>query len=98
MEPTSPIAVTKNVLLSQRNLISAAEKGNVSAVRKVLHSHQVDPDAKIKNAGEERSPLHIACGYGQHSVVAELLKAGADPCASSSSGRTPLHDACQGVT
>lgn len=56
------------------NLISAAEKGNVSAVRKVLHSHQVDPDAKIKNAGEERSPLHIACGYGQHSVVAELLK------------------------
>lgn len=24
------------------------------------------------------------------------MQAGADPCASSSSGRTPLHDACQG--
>ena len=40
----------------------------------MLHGHQVNPDVKIRNAGEDRSPLHIACGYGQDAVVAELLK------------------------
>lgn len=54
--------------------MSAAAKGDASAVRKALHNHQGNPDAKVKNAGEERSPLHIASGYGQHAVVAELLK------------------------
>lgn len=55
-------------------LVSAAAKGNASAVRQALHNHKGDPDAKVKDAGEERGPLHVASGYGQHEVVAELLK------------------------
>lgn len=56
------------------DLVSAAQKGNAEAVRNVLNNAHINPDTKVINSGGERSPLHIACGYGQHNVVAELLK------------------------
>lgn len=52
-------------------LINAAQKGDVGAVRQVLDNRSVDPDRKTRY--QARSALHLACGYGQFSVVEELL-------------------------
>ncbi|CAH1786174.1 unnamed protein product [Owenia fusiformis] len=87
------ISVPANRSLSTE-LVQATERGDTSAVKKVLRSTNVNPDLKWKP--EQRSPLQMACGYGQHTVVEELLTAGADANQIDNGGRTPLHEACQG--
>ncbi len=53
-------------------LINAAASGDVAVVRDVLEGTRVDPDSKHRY--QERSALHLACGYGQLSVVEQLLQ------------------------
>lgn len=43
----------------------------------------------------DRSPLHIACQFGEESTVEWLLEKGLNPSAVDDRGRTALHCACQ---
>ena len=45
--------------------------GDSGAVKQLLDSTQLDPDSRTRY--QSRSALHLACGYGQMSVVEELL-------------------------
>ena len=53
-------------------LVAAAEKGDTRTVRLVLNSTHADPDKKTRY--QQRSALHLACGYGQRDVVEQLLQ------------------------
>ena len=48
--------------------------GDSGAVKQLLDATQLDPDSKTRY--QSRSALHLACGYGQTSVVEELLLVG----------------------
>ena len=47
------------------------QTGDSGAVKQLLDSTQLDPDSRTRY--QSRSALHLACGYGQMSVVEELL-------------------------
>ncbi|MGD1939255.1 MAG: ankyrin repeat domain-containing protein [Cyanophyceae cyanobacterium] len=69
------------------NLWAAIEAGNVEQVQALLTA-----DAGNVNARDEggRSPLMVACGYGQAPCVALLLTKGADVSAQTDDGETAL--------
>lgn len=46
----------------------------MEAIKKVLDSGSLVPDITVMREGFEKSPLSLACIYGQASVVEELLK------------------------
>jgi len=76
---------------AERALVSAAESGNIEAVKQHLAAG-VDVNAKNKNG---TTPLHKATGRG-HKEVAELLIAnGADVNAKLDGGQTPLDSAIE---
>lgn len=54
-------------------------------------------DLACRGAPHGDPPLHEASTRGSVAVVRLLLQHGADPCAPSPSGRSPLHAACQGA-
>lgn len=73
---TGSVSETESSISSQEShastlLVEAAEKGDTKTVRLVLTSTRTDPDKKTKY--QERSALHLACGYGQRDVVEQLL-------------------------
>ena len=55
-------------------LAEATERGNASAIRHILESGEVMPDVTVHREGFDKSPLSLACTYGQTSVVEELIK------------------------
>lgn len=56
------------------------------AVAKVLLDHGAQP-----NAGQDHTPLHIACSLGDSPMVRLLLERGADPNHMTRNGLVPLH-------
>ena len=56
-----------------KELGEATEKGDIVAVKKILGKVN-NTDIKIKREGMGKSPLMIACTYGQTPVVDELLQ------------------------
>ena len=56
---------------SSTAFLEAAERGDSHTVKQVLDSTNINPD--IRSKIDSRSALHIACGYGQTTVVRELL-------------------------
>ena len=77
-------------------LLSAAEKGDLTAVRDCLDEAKYkDLVADINAKGlDEFTPLHFAVSEGHGETVKLLLEMGAKIDSTSSSGRTPLHVAC----
>ncbi|CAD7696021.1 unnamed protein product [Ostreobium quekettii] len=68
------------------------ERGNLVAVRKLLASN---PNCvNIVNAGENRTPLHVASWHGFDHIVKQLLQHSARHEAQDRFGNTPLHLAC----
>eukprot|EP00803_Ostreobium_quekettii_P000443 evm.model.scf_3144.2 EVM.evm.TU.scf_3144.2 scf_3144:12493-14043(+) len=68
------------------------ERGNLVAVRKLLASN---PNCvNIVNAGENRTPLHVASWHGFDHIVKQLLQRSARYDAQDRFGNTPLHLAC----
>ena len=57
----------------KNELGEATEKGDVEKVKELLGSTTINSDVKIKREGLGKSPLLIACTYGQTPVVEELL-------------------------
>ncbi|XP_052799301.1 poly [ADP-ribose] polymerase tankyrase-1-like [Mya arenaria] len=74
----------------------ATEKGDLDRVKSLMEKVNVDNDLRIKREGLGKSPLLIACTYGQVPVVEEFLQSGVDPLSRMSNGRTTLHEACVG--
>jgi ankyrin repeat protein len=74
---------------ANRNLLDAAEKGNLEEVKRLL-----DKGAEVdaRDIGDW-TPLHLAADKGHTDVVRLLLDRGADVEASTDRGRTPLHHA-----
>ena len=58
------------------DLINAAQSGNTERVNTILSKESVNPDKKKRYT--ERGALHLACGYGQTSVIKELLEVNID--------------------
>ena len=54
------------------DLIHAAQSGNAERVSTILSKESVNPDSKKYYT--ERGALHLACGYGQTSVINDLLE------------------------
>lgn len=77
-------------------LHEAAERGDFTAVTKLLSDKNIDVNEKAGGHRAHRTALHRAAGYGHLEVVKVLLKTGADPAKCSSARRTPLHEACTG--
>ena len=64
-----------NFLVSELKveLGEASEKGDIEKVKRILEK-VTNTDVKIKREGLGKSPLLIACTYGQTPVVDELLQ------------------------
>ena len=60
----------------------ATERGNATTIRNMLESGDLKPDIIVNREGFDKSPLSLACTYGQTSVVEELLKVGGFVCLS----------------
>ena len=72
----------------QKDLLQAAERGNVDLIRGVLSNFMVDINFMTES---NTSPLIIAaCGAGNIHVVQILLDRGAEPNIANNKGRTPL--------
>jgi len=52
----------------------ATEKGDIEKVKMLMEKVNVGDDVKIKREGLGKSPLLIACTYGQVPVVEEFLQ------------------------
>jgi len=71
---------------ADKNLLAAAEKGDLKAVQKAIAS-----GAKIgAQDADGWTPLLFATSKGNVELVMELLKAGADPNQATTKGQTPL--------
>ena len=68
-------------------LIDAAKRGDISAVRKLI-AKGANPNA-VNNSSI--TPLLAACYYGHHLVVAELVSKNADVNFKNEDDHTPLH-------
>uniref|UniRef100_A0A4W4GEQ2 Poly [ADP-ribose] polymerase n=1 Tax=Electrophorus electricus TaxID=8005 RepID=A0A4W4GEQ2_ELEEL len=77
--------------LAQRDLFEACRNGDVSRVKRLVDS--VNVNAKDM-AGRKSTPLHFAAGFGRKDVVEHLLQTGANVHARDDGGLIPLHNAC----
>ena len=75
-----------------KELLLAAERGNVDIIRRVLSSFTVDINFMTER---RRSPLISAATYGHKNVVQLLLDRGAEINMATQHGVTPLHRAAQ---
>lgn len=74
----------------------AAAEGDTAAVILLLGlGAQVDRHV-VSKVLPGHTPLHVACRYGNASVAAELLRAGASPDTRDAHGMAPLHYAASG--
>ncbi|KAL3628453.1 hypothetical protein CASFOL_027499 [Castilleja foliolosa] len=79
--------------LHLRPLVSAAESGDLNALRLALDNF----DGNINDPMEDGdSLLHLTCLYGHLTCVQFLLERGANIEAKDEDGGIPLHDACAG--
>ena len=73
---------------SAKNAFRAVQDGDLATLKRFLGS----VDINIARNTRGRTLLHVACLSDDRLVVAELLRAGADPCACDEvNGSTPLH-------
>ncbi|KAI6648516.1 Ankyrin repeat and sterile alpha motif domain-containing protein 1B-like [Oopsacas minuta] len=81
------------------DLILATQKGNISAIKRLLGTTKkgVFRNKVSPNFQDSRgyTPLHHAIMYGQKEALLMLLRYGADPRISDRSGNYPLHTTCQ---
>ncbi|XP_046375109.2 E3 ubiquitin-protein ligase MIB2-like [Haliotis rufescens] len=78
---------------STKQLIAAAQRGDVDKVKAVLRSLD---KTKIDDDTEGVTALHTACFLGHLDIVTSLLSAGSDKNRVSKDGNTPLHYAVSG--
>ncbi|MEQ2165971.1 hypothetical protein GOODEAATRI_022705 [Goodea atripinnis] len=88
---TSPADGSSGVVGSFRELFEACRNGDVSRVKRLVDS--VNVNAKDM-AGRKSTPLHFAAGFGRKDVVEHLLQTGANVHARDDGGLIPLHNAC----
>ncbi|XP_076439194.1 uncharacterized protein LOC143278062 [Babylonia areolata] len=81
--------VTKETVTGALTL--ACEYGNPLTCERLLQYEAADVNAWNRDG---KSPVHIACAFGQVVLLDILLKAGAELVAADRSGRLPLHHAC----
>ena len=74
----------------QKELLLAAERGNMGIIKRVLSSFVVDINFMTERNG---SPLILAARNNHRDVVQQLLERGAEPNMAAQNGGTPLHDA-----
>ncbi|XP_011077298.1 tankyrase-2 [Sesamum indicum] len=79
--------------LHLRPLVSAAESGDLNALRLALESFNGNIDEPMEDGD---TLLHLTCLYGHLPCVQFLLERGADLEAKDEDGGIPLHDACAG--
>ena len=76
----------------QKDLLLAAERGNVDTIRRVLSTFMVDVNFMTEN---HASPLIQAAFNGRKDVIQLLLDRGAEANMAAQDGRTPLSHALQ---
>lgn len=82
--------MTLTLLLPDEKLFAACSAGDVLAVRTALvHGASV----QASYPGTQDTPLHVAAACDHPAIVAELLRADADPNRRNVQGRTPLYEA-----
>ncbi|PIN01778.1 Fetal globin-inducing factor (contains ankyrin repeats) [Handroanthus impetiginosus] len=79
--------------LHLRPLVSAAESGDLSALRLALENYNGNIDDPMEDGD---TLLHLTCLYGHLNCVEFLLEKGANLEAKDEDGGIPLHDACAG--
>ncbi|KAK6126234.1 hypothetical protein DH2020_040032 [Rehmannia glutinosa] len=79
--------------LHLRPLVSAAESGDLNALRVALENFDGNIDEPMEDGD---TLLHLTCLYGHLTCVQFLLEKGANLEAKDEDGGTPLHDACAG--
>ncbi|KAH6798828.1 Ankyrin repeat family protein [Perilla frutescens var. frutescens] len=79
--------------LHLRPLVSAAESGDLSALRLALENYEGNIDDPMEDGD---TLLHLTCLYGHLSCVKFLLEKGANLEAKDEEWGIPLHDACAG--
>ena len=62
------------ILELKTQLAEASERGDADAIHHILESGRLMPDVTVNREGFDKSPLGLACMYGQTSVVEELIK------------------------
>ncbi|KAH6825345.1 Ankyrin repeat family protein [Perilla frutescens var. hirtella] len=76
-----------------RPLVSAAESGDLDALRQALDNFDGNIDEPVEDGD---TVLHLTCLYGHLNCVQFLLERGANLEAKDEDGGIPLHDACAG--
>ncbi|XP_057779258.1 uncharacterized protein LOC130997844 [Salvia miltiorrhiza] len=76
-----------------RPLVSAAESGDLDALRQALDAFDGNIDEIVEDGD---TVLHLTCLYGHLNCVQFLLERGANLEAKDEDGAIPLHDACAG--
>ncbi|CAA0830333.1 Ankyrin repeat family protein [Striga hermonthica] len=76
-----------------RPLVSAAESGDVDALRLALENFGGNINEPVEDGD---TVLHLSCLYGHLASVQFLLERGANMEAKDEDGGIPLHDACAG--
>ncbi|KAI3447541.1 hypothetical protein Pfo_004206 [Paulownia fortunei] len=79
--------------LHLRPLVSAAESGDLNALRLALENFDGSIDEPMEDGD---TLLHLTCLYGHLTCVQFLLERGANLEAKDEDGGIPLHDACAG--
>lgn len=74
-----------------KSLSAAAAQGNVTAVRRILQDHRVEPDTLNEFGKTALQVMMMGCT----SVARALLEHGADPNVQDRCGVTPAHDAAR---
>ncbi|XP_069692291.1 ankyrin repeat domain-containing protein 49-like isoform X2 [Periplaneta americana] len=77
---------------NQKEILWAAENGELSVVRKLL---MADPELINVKDKDGYTPLHRACYNDHEEIVDFLLSQGADIAARTEDGWQPLHSACK---
>ncbi|XP_051114263.1 uncharacterized protein LOC127239922 [Andrographis paniculata] len=82
-----------DIPLHLRPLVSAAESGDLAALRLALENFDGNIDDPMEDGD---TLLHLACLYGHLDCVQFLLEKGANVETKDEDGAIPLHDACAG--